>query len=331
VSVEYLTPETLIRMGQFLATKGVGVFLPTTVADEGILARAGAAIDAVVSDSVPDLRGRIPGIHVEGPFVSRVRKGGIPDNLIREPSLEYLRSLGEIARSRIRVMTFAPELPAASELFNALGAAGILPSLGHSDALFADLKAYENVTPLGVTHLFNGMSGVSHKEPGLAQWAILNNAVYTELNCDGTHVHDAAVQLVLRMRPWQRIMLISDAFTPAGLAEGGEQDLEVYGKPVISRGSGVYYRDSGVLVGSRRLVNEGVKRLVSRFNVPLAWAVAMASLNPARHFGFPGKGALLPGYDGDVAVFSRDFASCSLLTLEGRAVLMTGALAGQPA
>ena len=93
----------------------------------------------------------------------------------------------------------------------------------------------------------------------------------------------------------------------------------------------MYYRDSGVLVGSRRLVNEGVKRLVSRFNVPVPWAVAMASLNPARHLGFLGKGALLPGYDADVAVFSRDFASCSLLTWEGRTVLAAGTLAGQPA
>lgn len=192
VSVEHLTPDGLTRMGEFLATKRVGGFVLTTVADEGILSRAGSAIDAV-STAVPGVHGRVPGIHVEGPFVARVRKGGIPEDLIRAPSIQYLRSLKEIARSHIKVMTFAPELPGASELFNAFSAAGILPSLGHSDALLEDLKAYENVTPLAVTHLFNGMSGVSHKDPGLAQWAILNNTVYTELNCDGTHAHDAAV------------------------------------------------------------------------------------------------------------------------------------------
>jgi len=324
VSVEHMTVEALARMREFLAAKGVGAFLPTTVAGEGILARVGAALES--ADGVPGLRGSVLGIHVEGPFVSPARRGGIPSELVREPSADYLRSLVETTRSHLRVMTFAPELPRASELFDVMTSLGILPSLGHSDARFEDLEPYENITPLGVTHLFNGMSGISHKDPGLAQWAILNRTVFTELNCDGTHVHDAAVHLALRMRPWQRIVLISDAFTPAGLEEGASQDLAVYGKPVVPRGGGVYYADSGVLVGSRRLVNEGVGRLVSGFGVHIPWAVAMASLNPARHLGFLEKGALLPGYDGDVAVFSRDFATCSLLTREGRTVYVAEAM-----
>jgi len=173
---------------------------------------------------------------------------------------------------------------------------------------------------LGVTHLFNGMSGISHKDPGLAQWAILNKTVFTELNCDGTHVHDAAVQLALRARPWQRMIVISDAFPPAGLEEEAARGLTVYGKPVVANGAGVYYAGSGVLVGSRRLVNDGLARLVSRFDVPLPWAVAMATLNPARHLGFLEKGALLPGYDADIAVLSRDFSECSFLSWEGRPV-----------
>ena len=93
-----------------------------------------------------------------------------------------------------------------------------------------------------------------------------------------------------------------------------------YGKPIVSHDSGVYYKDSGILVGSRRLVNEGVARLVSRFSVPLPWAVAMASLNPARYLGFLEKGALLPGYDGDVAIFSRDFKTCLFVAWEGSAI-----------
>jgi len=318
VSVERMTADSLARMGRFLGARGVGAFLPTTVADEGTLAGLATALEA--GDAVPWLRGRALGIHVEGPFVALSRKGGIPSELVREPSIEYLHTLVDAARRRLRVMTFAPELPRATELFGGITSLGVLPSLGHSDAKLADLEAYENVTPLGVTHLFNGMSGISHKDPGMAHWAILNKTVYTELNCDGTHVHDAAIQLALQSRPWQRIVLISDAFTPAGLQDSAAQDLTVYGKPVVARAAGVYYADSGVLVGSRRLVNEGVARLVSRFNVPLPWAVAMATLNPARHLGFLQKGALLPGYDADVAVFSRDFGTCSFLAWEGMTI-----------
>ena len=315
VSTESMTPEALDRMGDFLAARGVGAFMPTTVADEGILSGLGEALAGGAEN--PALRGRALGIHVEGPFVSPARKGGIPDHLVRAPSPEYLRALAEKARGFIREMTFAPELPGARGVFDGLVAGGILPSLGHSDANFADLEPYDNIVPLGVTHLFNGMSGVSHKEPGLAQWALLNRSVYTELNCDGTHVHDAAIQLALRARPWERLVVISDAFTPAGLDAADDDGLTVYGKSVVSRGNGVYYSDSGVLVGSRRLVNEGVGRLVSRFKVPLPAAVAMASLNPARHLGFLDKGALLPGFAGDVAVFSRDFSACTFMAWEG--------------
>jgi N-acetylglucosamine-6-phosphate deacetylase len=321
VSTEGMTADSLAHMGAFLAARGVGAFLPTTVADEQILTAVAAALDGAAE--VPELQGRPLGLYVEGPFVAPARKGGIPEGLLRKPSIKYLHSLVETARQRIKVMTFAPELPGASELFNAIASLGILPSLGHSDARFEDLAIYENVTPLGITHLFNGMSGISHKEPGLAQWALLNKTVYTELNCDGAHVHDAAVQLALRTRPWQRMVLISDAFTPAGLEDGATEDLTVYGKPVVARGEGVYYAGSGVLVGSRRLVNQGLARLVSRFSIPLPWAVAMASLNAARHLGYLEKGALLPGYDADVAIVGRDFSSCSFLAWEGRPVLDT--------
>ncbi|MGA2762347.1 MAG: N-acetylglucosamine-6-phosphate deacetylase [Spirochaetia bacterium] len=324
VSMEGMTGDSLAQMGRFLAARGVGAFLPTAVANESMLAGLGSALET--AGDLPDLRGRALGIHVEGPFVAPVRKGGIPADLIREPSIEYLQTLADIAKRRLRVMTFAPELPGASELFDAIVSLGILPSLGHSDARFSDLDAYENITPLGVTHLFNGMSGISHKDPGLAQWAILNKTVFTELNCDGTHVHDAAVKLALRIRPWQRIILISDAFPPAGLEDGKMQDLTVYGKHVVPRGGGVYYAESGVLVGSRMLVSTGVSRLISLFGVPLPWAVAMASLNPARHLGFLEKGALLPGYDADVAIFSRDFGRCSFLAWEGRTIYQTEGL-----
>ena len=335
LSMENMSLDALLKMGQFLAAKGVGAFLPTTVADENILSGLGKALGAARdSEEEPAegaaLHGRALGIHVEGPFVSPARKGGIPDNLVRDPSIKYLRSLSETARGFIRVMTFAPELPGASDLFEGIVSSGILPSLGHSDARFADLERYDDITPLGVTHLFNGMSGVSHKDPGLAQWALLNSSAFTELNCDGTHVHDAAVMLALRARPWQRIVAISDAFTPAGLETGSNEGLTVYGREVVSRGGGVYYSDSGVLVGSRLLVTDGVGRLVSRFKVPVPLAVSMASLNPARHFGFLGKGALLPGYDADVAVFSTDFKRCSFMAWQGVPLFEVPGLAMSP-
>jgi N-acetylglucosamine-6-phosphate deacetylase len=315
ISTENMTPGSLAAMAEFLASRGVGGFVPTTTPDERFLECLGKAIDA--GDGVPVVRGRVPGMHVEGPFIAAARRGGIPEHLVEPASTERLEQLAALANGRIRIMTFAPEIAGARDLVERMRSLGILPSLGHSDAPWAALAEYEGMEPLGITHLYNAMSGVSHKEPGLAQWGLLDRHVYTELNCDGTHVHDAAVALALRARPWERLVLISDAIAPAGLhAEGAPPML--YGKPLVAKGSGFFYADTGVLVGSRLLIGDGVARLVSEFKVPLAQAVAMASLNPARYLGFSRKGALLPGYDADVAIMSRDFGHCSLMIWEGR-------------
>jgi N-acetylglucosamine-6-phosphate deacetylase len=315
ISTENMTTASLVAMAGFLASRGVGGFVPTTTPEESFLECLGKAIEAC--GGMPEVRGRVPGMHVEGPFIVAERRGGIPEHLVEPASSERMDRLAGIARGKIRIMTFAPEIAGARDLGERMRTLGILPSLGHSDAPWAALAEYEGIAPLGVTHLFNAMSGVSHKEPGLAQWALLDRNAYTELNCDGTHVHDAAVQLALRARPWEKLVLISDAIAPAGLhAEGAKPTL--YGKPLVARGSGLFYEDTGVLVGSRLLIGDGVARLVAALKVPLAQAVAMASLNPARYLGFARKGALLPGYDADVAIMSRDFRRCSFLLWEGR-------------
>jgi N-acetylglucosamine-6-phosphate deacetylase len=321
-----MSPQTLTDMAGFLAGRGVGAFLPTTVADEGYLAGLGDALHSAADHAL--IQGRVPGIHVEGPFVAHTHRGAIDEALIRPISAEYLERMISLSRQKIRILTFAPELSGAVKLAERLPGLGILPSLGHSAASYESLSPFDAVSPLCVTHLFNGMSGVSHKEPGLAQWALLNREVFTELNSDGTHVHDASVRLALRARPWERLVVISDAVAPAGLppqdagvGRGGGSPgpaHTLYGRPLVQRGNGLYYADTGVLVGSRCLVPDCIARLISELNVPVASAVAMATLNPARLLGFPRKGALLPGYDADVALFSRDFRRCSFLSWEGR-------------
>jgi N-acetylglucosamine-6-phosphate deacetylase len=325
VSTENMSPHSLAEMARFLAGRGVGAFLPTTVADESYLASLGDALDSAKDD----IRSRALGIHVEGPFVSQARRGAINEALIRPISIDYLERMISLSREKIRIMTFAPELPGAVMLAERLQGLGILPSLGHSAASYEALSPFDAISPLSVTHLFNGMSGISHKEPGLAHWALLNKEVFTELNCDGTHVHDAGVRLALRARPWERLVVISDAVAPAGLPrqetsgrQGGtpEPARSLYGRPLVERGNGLYYADTEVLVGSRCLVPDCIARLILELSVPVASAVAMATLNPARLLGFPRKGALLPGYDADVALFSRDFRRCAFLSWEGRAI-----------
>jgi N-acetylglucosamine-6-phosphate deacetylase len=311
-------------MAGFLASQGVGAFLPTVVADDAMLASLGRAVESVRRQ--PGMKDRVPGIYVEGPFVAGSRRGGIPEKCACPVSVQRFEEVVGLARGQVRLMTVAPELAGAQGLLGRMAAAAITPLLGHSGAAWKDMAAWEGTVPLGVTHLFNCMSGVSHKEPGLAQWALLDREVFTELNCDTIHVHEAAIQLALRLRPWERILLISDAIAPAGLADDDPVSaaLTLYGAPIVGRGDGVYYRETGVLVGSRRLARDGVARLAAEFKVPVPWAVSMASLNAARFLGYPRKGALLQGYDADIAVLEKDFSACSLLSWEGTVLFEAG-------
>jgi N-acetylglucosamine-6-phosphate deacetylase len=319
------SPGNLRTMARVLASEGVGIFLPTTVSDRAVIADLGRAIRTVGTEE--GIEGRIPGMYVEGPFVSLAKRGGIPEECLHEVSREYLDALVAASGGTIRVMTYAPELPGAHALPAALRERGILPALGHSDARLEEIVVPAGDGPLAVTHLFNGMSGVSHRDPGLALWALLDREAYTELICDGAHVHPAALSLALKMRPAARIVAISDGVAPAGTPSGPgapagsatRGDVVMYGKKVTARGSGVYFEESGVLVGSRLLVRDGLARLVS-MGVPVPEAVAMASVNPARLHGFPRKGSLLPGMDADAAVFAADFSRCTLSVFQGRAL-----------
>jgi N-acetylglucosamine-6-phosphate deacetylase len=327
-TTENATPESLRHMAGYLASQGVGAFVPTTVADEAYVGALGDALAAVATER--DLASRIPGIHVEGPYVNPVRRGGIPESVVKAFSAAHLERLAGLAKGRIRVMTFAPEVEGGRAIAAALAKKGIIPSLGHSDAAFEDLAAFDGIEHLSVTHLFNAMSGVSHRKPGLALWALLHHEAFTEVIGDLVHVHPAAVQLVLRIRPSERVVLVSDAIAAAGW-EGGEFTL--YGRKLTAKGSGLYYADSGVLVGSRALVRDAVAGLVNRFGVAVPTAVAMASLNPARMFACERKGALLPGYDADVALFTKDFSACRLTLWEGRAIhgpVPAGAASARP-
>ena len=326
-TTENATPDSLRHMAGYLASQGVGAFVPTTIADETYVGALGAALEAVATER--DLASRIPGIHVEGPFINPARRGGIPESVIKPFSTGHLDRLVALAKGHLRVMTFAPEVEGGSTIAAALAAKGIIPSLGHSDAAWDELASAEAPETLSVTHLFNAMSGISHQKPGLALWALLHREVFTELIGDLVHVHPAAVQLVLRTRPSERIVLVSDAIAAAGMQDG---DLTLYGRKLVAKGNGLYYADSGVLVGSRALVRDAVAVMVTRFGVPVATAVAMASLNPARMFAAERKGALLPGYDADIALFAKDFSSCRLTLWQGRAIHGTGpAAAASPA
>jgi N-acetylglucosamine-6-phosphate deacetylase len=299
VGWETCTKDGLDLFAATLLAHGVLRFVPTMMADESVIQRVTRLLQ---SASCSD---RVPGIYLEGPFISPGKRGGVQPEYVRAVDLAYLEHLQRLADGRIRMMTFAPELKGADRLPAAMRRLGILPCVGHSLASAANAANVCGRHKVGCTHLYNAMSGLDHRRPGLAAFALNREQVYVELNPDGTHVAPDLLQVTRRAKRGDRIVLISDAVVSAGADPGV---YEYMNKRVTSCEKGVYYTDDGTLVGSSILLNTGMERFMRFTAAPVHEAVRMASLNPAKLLGMGRRtGSLEPGKSADVVVFSRRF------------------------
>jgi N-acetylglucosamine-6-phosphate deacetylase len=292
-----------------MLARGILQFTPAMMPSEAMIAGIPALIEAT------GLARHIPGIHVEGPFVNPAKRGGIQERFVRAVDLRYLGRLQRMARGRIVLMTFAPELDGAERLPRAMRKLKILPCVGHSTATCERVGKVVGRSKVNCTHLFNAMSGLDHREPGVAAFALNYDNAWFELNPDGTHVHPELLRLAVRAKRRDRIVLISDAVVSAG--EGGG-DYAYMGRDVVATEDGVYYRRDGTLVGSRILLNQGVARLIRYTRIPVHDAVRMASLNPATLLGLARrKGSLEAGKDADVVVFQKNMEKTRAVFFEG--------------
>ena len=191
----------------------------------------------------------------------------------------------------LRVMTIAPELPGALELIGRLADEGIVASLGHSDATLDQALAGYAAGATGTTHLFNAMTGVDHRSPGLAVAALTTDAAWVELIADGHHVHPALWALIARAKPADRVVLVSDALPVAGTGDGrgrvGALEVEV-------RDGRATLLGTETLAGSVIALDAAVRNLV-RAGHPVNAAVAAASANPAGLLGASDRGAIEAG------------------------------------
>jgi N-acetylglucosamine-6-phosphate deacetylase len=282
----------------FLRARGVTTFVPTVVSEEAALADLAAALE----DWAPG-RERVPGIYVEGPFVNPGRRGGIPLGAISGPDSRLLGRLINLARGRMAMMTLAPELPGYREILARLEAVGVLPCLGHSDC---DI---DRITlPSGrfsITHLFNAMSPISHKVPGLAMLPFLDRRAFVELNPDGVHVNDAALRICASGLEPERLILISDAAYPAGLAEGRYGEGE---RALVAGPDGVRYESTGTLMGSRSLAPDILRNWLKVTGSSVPNAVRMLSLTPAQALGIDDRrGAIAQGLEAALVVWKGEF------------------------
>ena len=310
VAWETCTAQGLEQFEAILLAHGIVRFVPTMMADESVIERVTTLLETASCAE------RVPGLYVEGPFISPDKRGGVQQQYVRPVDLAYLERLQQIARGRIRMMTFAPELAGAEKLPSAMRRLGILPCPGHSLASASQATAICGRQKVCCTHLYNAMSGLDHRKPGLAAFGLNQEHVYVELNPDGTHVAPDLLRVTYRAKPASRIILISDAVISAG-AKPGVYDY--MNRKVKSSARGVYYVEKGTLVGSSILLNEGVRRLMKFTGASVHEAVRMASLNPASLLGIARRtGSLEPGKSADLVLFSRDFSKVHEVIWRGR-------------
>lgn len=287
--------DALDGMARALLARGVTSFLPTAVTAPMETLRAWA-------DGVRGWMGHAPadgadplGFGMEGPFLAPERRGAHEERHLRAPADVPFADL-ESLLGGLRLIHVAPELPGALELIRWLETRGVAVSLGHSGATLAQAQRGYAAGAASTTHLFNAMSGVVHRDPGLAVAALVDDAVCVELIADGNHVDPALWPIVTRTKPPDRLLLVSDAISLAGTGDGhatlGALEVEV-------RAGRATLAGTTTLAGSVIALDEAVRNLVAA-GTSLPAAVRAASANPSRLLGLGDRGRIAEGLRADI-------------------------------
>lgn len=315
--------RALTAVGRMLAQHGVTSYFPTTVtAPLAVTLRAlerladaienrelaGDALGLGANNRANNEDGKgcaAPlGIHLEGPFISHVRRGAHPPEYLLAPTLPLFEQFWQAARGHIRMMTIAPELEGALEVIAEAAARGVCVSMGHSDADFAAAERGIAAGALHATHTFNAMrpldhSTLHHHNPGILGAVLTDDRVSADIIADGIHLDPAIVKLVAAAKRPHQTVLITDAISATGMPDGRyrlgtlEVDLRE-GKCTVD----------GKLAGSVLTMDRAVENLARFAGWDLPQALAAASENPARVAQIPTKGVLAVGADADFLVLN---------------------------
>jgi N-acetylglucosamine-6-phosphate deacetylase len=299
------TSDALGAIAAYLLTQGITHFLPTTVTasvDATLHALEGTARYIEAAQKAPATDQAIPlGIHLEGPFLSQIKRGVHPPAQLLEANVELFDRMQQAAQGHIRLMTIAPEIPGALDLIRHASQQGVRISLGHTNATAAETLASIDAGATSATHTFNAMRALDHREPGVLGTVLDDERLYAELICDGIHVAPPLVRLWYRMKGNDRSILVSDGMSATGMPDGTYQ-LGAISVEVVDG----CCRANGVLAGSVLSLNRAIANMQSFTGAPLCDAARLASINPARMLGL--QDAILPRVGGLVALnaFSED-------------------------
>lgn len=275
-----------------LAAVGTTTWFPTTMTDSI------DNLEKITNQNIYVNGANIAGFHMEGPYISKTKKGAQNEKFIKNPDVDEFNRL-----NNVQIITVAPELDGVEEFIEAIDCH---VSIGHTDCNYDQAIVAINSGADGLTHTFNAMTPFSHCDVGPIG-AAFEKQIYAELICDGLHVDKSAVLMLYKLFGSEKIILISDCIRPAGLPNG----KYLSGGIEVTMSDGVLTLYNGVLAGGSKPLLECVKTAVE-FGIDFYEAVKMASETPAKRFGL-NKGKIEQGYDADIVILNDDFTVSSVI------------------
>lgn len=277
---------------------GTTAMLPTMVSDEWTVMQAvGDAIADALKAGIPGVRG----IHFEGPYLNKARKGVHNETVIRTVDDQAL-TLFSRDDMGIVLTTLAPE-QVTSDFISAVTRQGVIVCAGHTAGSYEDARRGLAAGITGFTHLFNAMSPFTSREPGMVGAALEDADSWCGLIVDGFHVHDASLRVAIAAKPKGKMMLVTDAMPTVGASE---KRFTLYGEEIVAEDGRCATAD-GTLAGSDLDMASAVRNTVRRLGLPLEEALRMASLYPAQFLGLDDKlGRIAPGFDADFVLLDDE-------------------------
>lgn len=299
-------PEGLRDWLRRIPEEGVTSVLPTTVTQmPDVLTRAVANVAAVANEGYEGAE--ILGIHFEGPYLDMDFKGAQPPEAIAKASVEQFKMYQEAAKGMIKYITLAPEHDENYALTRYCAETGVVVSMGHSSATYDEAIMGIANGATSMTHVYNGMTGYHHRNPGMVGAAMRVRDIYGEIICDGCHSHVAALNNFYTAKGRDYSIMISDSLRPKHCAIGGSYELGGH-EIEISESGLAYLKGTNTIAGSTLYMNRGLRILVEEAMVPFEAALNSCTINPARCLGADKrKGKLAAGYDADLVVLDRDY------------------------
>jgi N-acetylglucosamine-6-phosphate deacetylase len=298
------TDEALELMASSLPRAGTTSFLATTITqDQALLDQALSRTGEYIKSKQVEGNAEILGIHFEGPFINPTKAGAQPSEFIIPVDIDLFEKWLEKSNETIKLVTLAPEMSTGLDMVQFLTQKGIIASIGHSDATFEEVGEAIQAGANHITHLFNQMRGLHHREPGVVGAAYLMDELMVEIIADGIHVAPDMVKLSYQQISADRLILITDAMR-AKFLEDGEYDLG--GQRVLVK-NGKALLEDGTLAGSVLTMADAFKNILAFTNCSVIEAVQMSSFNPAKQLGIlERKGSLTEGKDADLVVLDEN-------------------------